>query len=127
MSVAKIVITRATPTTNTTVNGLNERMDIPISSTNDLSMKNSIMRAAIIEINEQTALMNNDSAKKILKTSLFLAPIARRIPISFFFEEIDTVMKLRSIKAEKIPKPTPIQRKTCFIVLIKLTTKPTDS
>ena len=122
INVAINVMIKATPTTNATDKILNEIIDIPVCSMNDLSIKNSTILAPITEINEHIALMNKDSAKKILKTSLFLAPIALKIPISFFFEEIDTVIKLRSIKAEKIPKPTPIHKKTCLSILIKLIT-----
>ena len=81
----------------------------------------------MIDIKEHIAAMNKDSTKKILKTSLFLAPIALRIPISFFLEATDTVMKLRSIKAEKIPKPTPTQRKTFLSTPIISTMKLTEA
>ena len=79
-----------------------------------------------MEMSEQIAAINKDSTKKILKTSLFLAPIALKIPISLFFEETEMVMKLRSIKAENTPKPTPTQKKMVFNIEIISTMKLTD-
>ena len=104
-----------------TVIGLNCKIEMPICSTNERSIKNWAIKAPIMEISEQIAAMNNDSTKKILKTSLFLAPMALRIPISFFLLATDTVMKLRSIKAENTPKPTPTQKKMVFSIPINST------
>ena len=111
-------ITTATAIINPTVMILNCKIDRPISSWKDLSRKNWTTKEPITANKEQSAAMNNDSAKKILKTSLFLAPIALKIPISLFFEETETEMKLRSIKAAKAPKPTPTQKKMVFNIEI---------
>ena len=123
MIVAMKAITKAIAIIKPTVIGLNCKMEIPIWSTNERSMKNWAMKAAIMDITEQTAAMNKDSTKKILKTSLFLAPIALRIPISFFLPATDTVIKLRSINAAKTPKPTPIQKKMVLSMAIISTMK----
>ena len=112
--VASKATTKATPTTKPTVMTLNWRMEMPISSTNERSNKNWTTKAPIIDSNAQIAAMNNDSAKKILKTSLFLAPIALKIPISLFLEETETEIKLRSIKAAKTPKPIAVYKKMFF-------------
>ena len=71
---------------------------------------------------EHNAAINKDSEKKILKTSIFLAPIARKTPISLFLEEIETEIKLSNINAAKIPKPTPTHKNTFFKMIIMDTT-----
>ena len=67
--------------------------------------KKTATPAAIVAKMKLINAMTNASLKKILKTSLDLAPTARRIPISFFLLEIEMVMKLANNKAEKTARP----------------------
>ena len=118
INVAINAMVNDTAMTSPTVIILNCKIDIPISDTKYLSKKNSAVKVNINARTVQTVEMNKDSEKKILKTSLFLAPIARKIPISFCLEAMETVIKLRNIKAAKTPKPTPTQKKTFLRMLI---------
>ena len=56
--------------------------------------------------------IKNDSEKKILNTSKLLAPTARKIPISFFFCEMDTEIKFDSNNAAKTARTNPTYRNT---------------
>ena len=59
---------------------------------------------AIRERIRQIPAMITVSEKKILNTSVLLAPTARRIPISFFLLVMETEMKLNSSSKTKILK-----------------------
>ena len=80
-----------TAMTSPTVIKLNCKTEIPISETKYRSKKNSATKVNINAKTVQTVAINNDSEKKILKTSLFLAPIARKIPISFCLEAMSMI------------------------------------
>ena len=125
MIVAIKAIVTAMAMIKPTVIGLNCKIEMPICCTKERSIKNWAIKAPIMEISEQIAAINNDSTKKILKTSLFLAPIALKIPISFFLLATETVMKFKSINAANKPNPTPTQKKIflrrAIISTIKLT------
>ena len=51
------------------------------------------------------------SLKKILNTSLLLAPTALKIPISLFLWLIEIVIKFNNKRDAKIAKPSPIYKK----------------
>ena len=101
MIVAIKAIVTAMAMIKPTVIGLNCKIEMPICCTKERSIKNWAIKAPIMEISEQIAAINNDSTKKILKTSLFLAPIALKIPMSFFLLATETVMKFKSINAAR--------------------------
>lgn len=51
------------------------------------------------------------SLKKILNTSLLLAPTALKIPISLFLWLIEIVIKFNNKRDAKIAKPSPIYKR----------------
>jgi hypothetical protein len=55
------------------------------------------------DITKQIVVIINASKINILNTSFFLAPTARKIPISLFLEEIETAIKLNNISAANKP------------------------
>ena len=59
---------------------------------------------------KQIKAMMNDSDRNILYTSRTRAPMARKIPISFFFVEIDTEIKLNINKKANSARTRPAIR-----------------
>ena len=75
---------------------LNRDTVIPESLDTELLISPANTPVNIMDRIMHIAAMINASEKNILNTSVSLAPTARKIPISFFFAEIDAVIKLKS-------------------------------
>ena len=102
MNVPTNATASAIPSINATESGPNDRS----TSSNDNCLDKLAFRIITIAISAAKAIkndnnaINNDSAKKILNTSLPLAPTALNTPISCVLDEIDTVIKLNHNNAE---------------------------
>ena len=68
----------------------------------------TIAIAPIKAITNAIKAIDNDSAKNILNTSFPLAPTALNTPISWLFDEIETVIKLNNNIAANIAKTIPV-------------------
>lgn len=99
---------------NTTNDGIpNTKRDAPNSTASSVfKIPHTIMLTVDANITHK-ADIKNDSEKKILNTSKLLAPTARKIPISFFFCEMDTEIKFDSNNAAKTARTNPTYRNTC--------------
>ena len=111
-NVATTVVTNAIPISTTKERNPNTKRAAPNSvATSALRMPQIALLAIIAKITQSIAIIK-DSEKKILKTSKLLAPTALRIPISFFFCEIDTEIKFDNNKAANTARTSPTYKNT---------------
>ena len=105
IAIAIIIITESIPK-------LNIDTVIPESLERELLISPANTPVNIMDRIMHIAAMINASQKNILNTSVPLAPTARSMPISFFFADIDAVMKLNNNSMENIASTIPTQRNT---------------
>ena len=111
-NVATTVVTSAIAI-NTTSDGIpNTKSEAPNSTASSaFKIPHTTMLTVDANITHK-AEIKNDSEKKILNTSKLLAPTARKIPISFFFCEMDTEIKFDNNSAAKTASTNPTYKNT---------------
>ena len=102
IKVATTAVAKAIANNTIHDNGPNTNSDASIKSTRIPLIALHTATLPMIEIARHTAVMTKDSEKKILNTSILLAPTARRIPISRFLYEIEMAIKLDNSNAANI-------------------------
>lgn len=111
--VAIIAVMMATAIRTTNERGPKTKSEAPIPAESSAFIKVQRITLPTDERIMQITLIKKDSEKKILNTSVPLAPTALRIPISLFFCDIETEIKLEKRSAANTAITRPTYKNTC--------------